>query len=262
MDNLLILTSCIRPPKQDLLKLIDSKKRYLQTVDCLEFYINSRSFKNIVICDGSDYNLSNESIVKLALENNINLEILYFKQNFEKVRMQGKGYGEGEIMKYIINNSKLYHDCYYITKITGRLKVLNIDIILKRLDLTKTYFNYFPAKKIGCVDTRFFVMSKHIYEKYLINSYEYVNDKSGNSYEYCLTDSLKEYKINPTPFPKVPIFSGYSGTTNATYRKDKFYYLELVLTKIGLMNSKFCAYLLLALNIYDKIILTLKGRFK
>lgn len=259
MVDLLILTSCINPPKQDFLMLTDQTERYTQMIDSIKYYITAGVFKNIVVCDGSNYNLENEEIRNNADINNINLEILYFNQDFSSVRKFGKGYGEGEIMRYIIENSQLYRKATNFIKITGRLKIININKIYHRLNPQNNYFNFFPATKIGCVDTRFYMIQKVIYESVLINSYKKVNDRLRNSYEYCFTDDLHNNNIRFYCFPEVPEFIGYSGTTNTRYGKDSFYHLENILTKLGIMKTKIGASSISTLYVLIKVWTTLKN---
>lgn len=253
MADLLILTSCINPPRQNFLKLTDFKERYLQTVDSIKFYIDTGVFENIVICDGSNYNLKNDKIVTYAKERNVNLEILCFKQNFSNVIKFGKGYGEGEIVEFITKHSQLYNNIKNFIKITGRLKILNIKDIISKLDENKDYFDFFPAIKIGCVDTRFYMIRKHVFETVLLNSYKKVNDDNRYSYEYSFTDDLHLNNVHPYRFPVAPIFSGYSGTTNTQYTKDCYYYLKRILINLGILNTKITAVSFSGLYIFNKI---------
>jgi len=84
MTDLLIITSCIKPVKQDYLKLNDWEARYKQTIESLKFYVLSGCFANIVICDGSGFDLSEDDIVLFAQKHNVTIEALAFMQNFER----------------------------------------------------------------------------------------------------------------------------------------------------------------------------------
>lgn len=52
-----------------------------------------------------------------------------FQGDVDAVRMKGKGYGEGEILAYLYENSSIMQRSRYYYKITGRLTINNIDKI-------------------------------------------------------------------------------------------------------------------------------------
>ena len=56
MVDLLVLTSCVAPPSQEMLKLTDKGERYKQTIDCLRYYFENQIVTKVIICDGSNYN--------------------------------------------------------------------------------------------------------------------------------------------------------------------------------------------------------------
>ena len=253
MIDLLIITSCINPPEQAYLKLTDGKIRYAQTIESLRFYMLSKMFRKIVLCDGSGYAFEEVDIVCLAKSNNVELELLTFQQDFNMVKKKGKGYGEGQIMEYIVRHSVLFPTCSFFLKITGRLKVLNIIDLVSKLSSSKNYFNIFQSRYIGCVDTRIYGMSTTLYKTNFINAYKNVNDTERRSYEFCFTDVLKSNCVDYSCFPVVPQILGFSGTGNVPYRLDSIYYLECLLTNIHLMNTKFASYLILLLSCIKKI---------
>lgn len=263
MIDLLILTSCIRPEKQSFLRLQDPDARYKQTIDCLKYYIENTDIKNVVICDGSGYDLTNDPIANYAGSHNVCFEALFFKQNSEKVNLLGKGYGEGEIMLYIKNNSVLFKRCKTFVKVTGRLIVKNIDVISHAIDAeNNTYFNIIPSLYLGCVDTRVYAMSKDSYISYFGEAYKKVDERKRQSYEFCFTDVINTNKIKILPFPYVPIIAGYSGTQNMKYKKDFIYYTSKIMTALGIMNSKFAAVVLLIIHSPIAILEFIKNKGK
>lgn len=254
MVDLLIITSCINPPQQAYLKLTDGKIRYAQTIKSLRFYILSKMFRKIVLCDGSGYAFEDVDIVCLAKSNNVELELLSFQQDFNMVKEKGKGYGEGQIMEYIVEHSLLFQNSSFFVKITGRLKVLNIVDLTLKLSPKKNYFNIYQSRYIGCVDTRVYGMSTTLFKNIFLNAYKNVNDFKRHSYEFCFTDILKTYGIQYSCFPVVPQIIGFSGTGNIPYKLDSIYYLECILTKSHLMNTKFASYLILLLSCIKKLL--------
>ena len=253
MIELLILTSCINPPKQSFLKLADSTERLAQTIESLKFYISSNAVKNIVLCDGSGFDFSHTNIAHLTKSKDINVEILSFVQDFSSVSERGKGYGEGEIMAHIVKYSKLFEKCQYFVKVTGRLKIDNIFVLSQKMDFSKTYFNVYPSRYIGCVDTRLYGMKTADYVKYFILAYKNVYDSLRMSYEFCFTDIIRINSLPICYFPEVPKIFGISGTNNRAYKLDAVYYAECILTKMNIMNSRFASYKILLVRTISKL---------
>lgn len=245
MIDLLILTSCIAPPKQDFLKLCDHEVRYNQTLECIKYFLNSKTFKRIVLCDGSGFEIKDQELENISITSNTELELLTFKQDFQKVKDLGKGYGEGQIMDYILENSRLFKSSSFFIKVTGRLVVENIKPLVDKLNSSNTYFNIYPSKYLGCVDTRVYAMPTSLYVGKFRACYKSVNDAQRHSYEFCFTDVINENRIKIHYFPEVPRISGISGTNNKPYRQDAVYYVECILTKLHLMNTKLAAFLII-----------------
>lgn len=254
MVDLLVITSCVMPPQQQFLKLVDSKERMRQTKQCLDFFISSRLFRYIVICDGSNVDCTDQYLKNKAENNDVRLESLFFLQNFEKVRLFGKGYGEGEIMEHIVKNSILFEQSKFFIKITGRLSVNNIRSLLMHINTSSIYFNIFPARKLGCVDTRLYGMPTDKYEHYFLSAYKQVNDSQRRSFEYCFTDVLQVNKLKFIPFAYVPIFDGLSGTKNRRYSKDLVYWTEYIFNILGLMNTKIASIAIFVSSLLSKVI--------
>lgn len=258
MVDLLILTSCIAPCKQELLALQDKDTRFKQTIECIKRFVDSGTFKKILICDGSNINLQNHFIAEYAESKGILFESLSFQQDNKSVKFKGKGYGEGEIMDFLVNNSRLFEESDSFIKVTGRLFVSNIVEINNNLCLDRIYFNYIPSKRIGCVDTRLYAMPTFIYRKYFQESYKDVNDYKCRSYEICFTDTLRDNKLTFSPLPFAPVFWGISGTNNKPYTKDISYFIINKLTSLGIMNTMFAGLCLWLLRAYTVIVSKVK----
>jgi hypothetical protein len=179
----------------------------------------------IVICDGSGFDFS-----RILLENQSDrMEILFFNNSRDKVKIYGKGYGEGEILEYVLNNSKkaLHHSCYI--KLTGGLFVSNFRNILK--DCSEFQFNpkieirkVPPRIRITSVDTRVVLFNRLGYDKFLRGVHLGVRDFEGFFLEHAVFKSLlqsgnlRSSMIFGTP-PKI---EGKSGSTGNNYSSFRF----------------------------------------
>ena len=192
MKNILLITGCISPDKEAIfLKIRDSNLRLQQYIETIKWALEKTNFDIIIFCDNSDFNYDFKNIVTNSKKT---FEYLSFKGDFNKSNKYGKGYGEGEIIKYAIDNSKYLKEntCFY--KLTGRLTVKNINSILKKSQNNKNYFLNFLFSK-NSIDTRFYKINKDDYMNYFYNAYEKVRDKDNYSLENVFFDIFKKNKI-------------------------------------------------------------------
>ncbi len=214
----LVMTACISPPAQVInLCVKDMDYRKQQYIEAICFYIEKTEVKNIVFCDNSAQPV-NEMLCRRAKEKRKNFEWLSFQGDYQKVEELGKGYGEGEILEYVVNNSKLLKKCNYMAKITGRLKLLNINAVLRLLSTSAFHFRSYLHEDNGLfVDTRFFVARIDHFRGELVDVYKKVNDSIGFYYEYAIASRVQEKGIMYRNFPLALNMAGESGSTGYSY---------------------------------------------
>lgn len=216
---LAIITGTISPDKNiDELFLSDVEERLKQYKESLEFLIDSSAFDKIVFCDNSNWDI--QVFVKLkdkAKNKGIQLELLSFNGKKEQILAHGKGYGEGEIMSYVFRNSSLVVNEEFFVKITGRLKIYNIQKITKLLKKNKTYFNIPNHTRRNMYDTRFYAMPSKQFRDCFLEKYVDVIDAQGVFLEHVYTSIIKEKEIKISNFPKYPRIRGVSGSTGNIY---------------------------------------------
>ena len=216
---LAIITGTIRPNGQvGQLVLKNEAERLQQYKDALLFTVQSKAFTKVIFCENSAYNM--ECLTELkeeATKCEVELELLSFAGNIKNVLMHGKGYGEGEIMDYVFANSKLLQNEPYFVKITGRLKIVNIKNICRRLCRERCYFNI-PNRTIrDFYDTRLYAMPTAVFTEYFRNVYTEVWDNEGIYLEKVYTKILEEKKIRVKNFPRFPRIIGISGSLGYNY---------------------------------------------
>ena len=210
----LLLTSCIYPNKDvPFLELKDSKIRKQQYLLSIEFFIKESNIDKIVFCDSS--NAKEESyLTNLAKKYNKNFEWISFVGNNSLVNKFGKGYGEGEIIEYALRNSILLKKSDYILKITGRMIVKNIDLIIKTS--CKYDFYCYPIlfnNQNVFLSTKMYIISKKLYEEYFLNKYNLVRDMENIYLENIFAKTVLDNNLKTKVFRIDPDFVGYSGTT-------------------------------------------------
>ena len=235
----------ILPQERRFVRIKNPEERLDQYMDSLKFYIINTNIRKIVFCDNSGYGFNKEELYLLADRNHKEVEIIQFIGDKNSIEKYGKGYGEGELVKYALENSRLLEETDYFIKVTGRLKVRNINIIKNKIDLNKIYFN----KNVGehqLMDTVIYCIPKKIYIRYFMNAYKQVCDSEGRYIEQVFKDIIysKDLKIYNTP--SYPFIEGFSGSTGDKYQKNigkerKIYNL---LSKWNLLNASLVNWIL------------------
>lgn len=216
---LAIITGTVKPAVDiEQLAVKSEKERKMQYEESLLAMIESGAFQKIVFCENSNYGEEKwQRPYALAKEKEVELEILSFQGDFEQTAIQGKGYGEGEILAYVFAHSRLIQAESFFVKITGRLKIDNIRHIAERLRWQQTYFNIPNRTRRDIYDTRIYAMPKKQFEELFLDSYHSVQDDRGIFLEMVYTGILRENRIKVKNFPGYPRIAGVSGSTGITY---------------------------------------------
>ncbi len=236
----LIITGCISPNlHQQFLVLKDENERLKQYISSILFYIEESPLKKIVFCENSNYKYSGiGELEKIAENSGKQFEWLSFQGDFERVKTDGKGYGEGEIIEYALNNSKMMQQCISFAKVTGRLKIRNINDFFVKIKTNRNYFNRDIYGGRG-VDTRFYICNKDFFNTHLLTAYrELIVDGRMFSIENVYYKILKKIGCFSS-LRSYPDFQGVSGGNGINYSEmsiplRRFY---SVLCRIGLFNS-------------------------
>lgn len=217
MKNSVLLTATIKPQENiPFLSLKNEKIRLNQYLESIVFWLSRREVNNIIFCDNSNFDFNFDNLIKLSNDKGKKIEFLKFEGS-KKSTIYGKGYGEGEIIKYAIKNSKLLQNESFFYKVTGRLIVKNFDFFSF---LNKKNSNVFFLSSKNSVDTRFFKVDKSFYIDYLIDEYKKVNDKEGYYLEHVFYEKLSNYKGLLSKSPIMPYIIGISGSTGAKYKNN------------------------------------------
>lgn len=237
-DFVLLITGCICPnANQPYLLISEPKIRYDQYVDSIVFYIEHTEVKKIVFCESSNYlDFEYEKILKLAKGKNKEFEWLTFQGDNKRIETKGKGYGEGEIIKYALNKSNLLCKANAFAKVTGRLKIKNLDEIMRKIKWKNNYFNADINSKQG-IDTRFYYCQKEFYKTYLIDLYLKCDEYNKLSLEKVFYATLIRNK-EIRNLPLYPIFVGISAGNGNIYSEKGSIKLKIadVLCRFNMFN--------------------------
>lgn len=252
LDNIVLLvTGCIAPADDQKLYLNNVNIRLNQYIDSILYYIEQSRFKKIVFCENSNYTLDTSIIDEASVKLGKKFEYITFLGNRDLItRYKNKGCGEDEITTYAVNNSLLLRDNDYFFKITGRLKILNINQILEGLDLDGTYFNRNIYGVYKSLDTRFYLINKKKYLNEISGCYERCGDYSID-YEKAFYQLVRNYHC----FRNYPLVNGVSGGSGRNYSLNNGYQFRIFDTfcQLRIFNT-----LYFFLHIYIKVFRRLK----
>lgn len=241
----LILTGTIKPHEANLTLYNDINKRKLDYIKSLDFYLKNTNL-NIVFCENSGYNLNND--INLDDYNN-RLEYLTFNGS-DLIKEKGKGYGEIEILEYALKYSSFLKNASFIIKITGRLRILNLDKLLhlfnsnKRKDIILNLYSPW-----GGVATECFLIKKSFLSQIIINYKDKINDRSFQIEDVILDAIINSKDIKVHKF--FPYIKGICGGDLTYYKKEStyrlkgnyYYCLRYIQKQKGYMFKSFLSYL-------------------
>lgn len=224
----LLLTSSINvsAPKT---RLLDPADRFFYTIRSIEEWLKINKSLKIVLCDGSGFKFGEELFNRFP---SANIECLSFQNDVRNVELYGKGYGEGEIIKYALDNSRILRECDVFAKCTSKLWVKNYWKYIKGWNgvfLCDASFSFNEkgwGMEFELLDTRFYVADKKTYENRFLNAYKRVRDMKGYYLEHSFKDVVQGCDMKGI-ISNVPLdCRGVSGSMARIYDFSFFEYLK------------------------------------
>lgn len=205
-----LLTSAVRATAP-FTKLSDATGRMAATIRALTFWMSLCRDTEFVLCDGSGVDVSRDLKAAPGIDTS-RIEVITFENDRPRVQAQGKGYGEGQIMKHALENSSILKSAKSFAKCTGKLWVDNFWSCVKAYNGTAG-FSYFGFLSVAAIDTRFFIVDKDFFGATLLNSYADCDDSRGRYLENVYLESLGNINRNTWMLPVYPGIRGLSGTS-------------------------------------------------
>ena len=195
--------------------LQDSTIRKNHYINALNFYLTKTDFK-ICMIENTNYDIS--SLFFYYIKNKRLEYITFSGNNYDK--SLGKGYGEAEIIKFALQNSRILNQSTYVIKITGRLIVNNINSIGNNImyRLIPNILRFDFMNKIS-IQSMCFVCPTMWLNNNIDSFLSDINDSKGVYFEHALFNSIiksKGYIL--LPFYTPPQICGISGTSNKPYK--------------------------------------------
>ena len=219
----LLITSCIHPVKQ-LVKLTDPDLRLRYTIEGLEHWLAIDPKLKIVLCDGSNYDF--KPILREKFPGK-KIEFLRFQNSISHVNEQGKGYGEGEIIKYALSHSHYLANSAAFVKCTGKLWVLNYKNCLHQWNgifaANAEFSNVLNLRptNIKYIDTRFYLVNKEFFIANLLDEHFVSSFEKDSSIENLFLRKINSLNLKKYIFSTAPVIEGVGGGSG-TYYKNNF----------------------------------------
>jgi len=216
MDILLLLTGCIIPNCNDILKIKDVEIRKQQYITSINWYLSNTNYK-IVFCENSGTDISCE----FSHISDERLELLTFTSSSNTID-SSKSYKEMEILEYAYHHSRLIKYGELFVKITGRLMYINIvptiDYLTRKI---KNHKQEYVCCNLGArniwSDSRFFFFTLPFFERLLAKK-----EKISIEFEFerALGAAIYEGKKDGLTFIYPPLpqrVSGIGGGVGCSY---------------------------------------------
>lgn len=228
--NVILMSATITPSK-DMpgSTRMDPAVRMNDYVEALKYYesVSPEVVDRIVFLENSDTDLTP---LKNALQRASYNKVEFISVSSDYPPSKGKGYGEFRMFDEGLLASEVIKADDHIWKVTGRLKILNIEqLILSAPSDYEVYCDLRDVPIIGeslggnlWMELRTFAFRRDAYDRYFRGEYSksYVLEKK---FFKTMKSALNNLNAQIIPrFRVQPIIDGYSGYSNANYRSTSY----------------------------------------
>lgn len=176
----------------------------------------------LVLCDGSGFDF--QPMVTGLAEKGL-VECLHFHNDVELVKVHGRGYGEGEIVRHALEHSTVINSAGCFAKCTSKLWVENFSTCMQPWNgklLMKGVFDHaFSTRKattLAYIDTRFYAMDVRLYQQNFQNAHELIRMREGYGLEESFRDIFLSKQLTNCLMSPPPVISGVGGGTGSYYK--------------------------------------------
>jgi hypothetical protein len=215
-----LITTANNPPNGvPYLQMSDPVMRTIAAKAALYFWV-TQGIEQIVLADATGKNLLTEQEEAQIDQSETRVEQLSYKQNSEDVIEKGKGYAEGKLIEYALDNSELLAREEHFFKCTGKVYVRNFPAVvsaIKANNISNLFWRYMGdgSWMQPWADCRFYYTSKSFARNHVLPAYFASNDHAGGVCEYHIHEALdRNMKAGRALRPLV---AGYAGATGEPY---------------------------------------------
>ena len=180
MMEALLMTGTIKPFSN--IKHCDVNIRYAEYMENIRRYIMQSNFDAVIFAENSGYEIDIGYLKKLAEENNKKFEYLNVSMD-SGVSSTNMSVGDASIIKAALNRSEILTELKCFWKVSGRLWINNINLILaKTRESQKNVFLYAP--KYNSIQTWLFKASIYDLKNFFLTD-EVIDSMANSCIEYA-----------------------------------------------------------------------------
>lgn len=237
-DCLLLLTATVNPGVVPVQRA-NPQIRETEYLTALNFWLKKwGGIQRIVFIENSGWPL--DKFRALADKHREKKDVEFISLNINHLTgARGKGYGESRLIEEGLPLSKHFQEVSYIVKVTGRLKLLNLNQILRKLPaetdlaaensdngLFRELCHYVNQEEADLfhrwLDTRFFLVKKTFWQTRLAAFSDLLDDRDGRYLEHRLFQLAHHEQLGRTAvivhrLPRIPNWRGVGAGTGENY---------------------------------------------
>lgn len=219
----LLLTSSV--VAHDLgVKLTDPQERIRFALESVQQWVQTAPHLRLVICDGSGFDFSPLMADRFP---GADIECLHFLNDADLVRLHGRGYGEGEIVRHAMAHSRFIAEAGCFAKCSSKLWVENYAECLGEWNGSMRFKGVFSnaflpwrRTRLAYIDTRFYLISCADYQRHFQEAHKNIRASDGHGLEECFRDVVHAQRLTHLLLPVPPIIAGVGGGTGVYYRNS------------------------------------------
>lgn len=239
----LLLTSSIVAHDPGV-QLKNTDARLHHALESIEQWLKLEPNLPIVLCDGSNFDLTPHVREKFP---HTKIECLFFANNTGDVVRYGRGYGEGEIVRFALEHSRLIREADCFAKCTSKLWVENFCECKKQWNghlllkgVFSDVFSLFKVTQLAYIDTRFYIASCTTYREYFIDAHKHLRLDIGYGLEDSFKDIFQQQDLKNSLLPIPPVINGVGGGTGTYYKNPaRRIVKEKIRLYLAMHNTKF-----------------------
>ncbi len=202
--------------------LTDTSERIDFAMESISQWLSLYPKIHLVLCDGSNFDFGAAVAKRFP---HAKIECLSFENDQEAVRKQGRGFGEGEIVRYAMEHSHLIQQAGAFAKCTSKLWVRNYANCLTDWNgkfLCKAVFDHvfspFKNTSLSYIDTRFYITSVLFYKQHFESAHQKIDVDTGKGLEDCFLDVFKRDDLTGVLLNTPPVIDGVGGGVGKYYK--------------------------------------------
>jgi hypothetical protein len=211
-------------------RLQNPKERERLAIESILHWRTIAPTNPLVLCDGSGFDFQH---VISTLPGGGPVECLHFLNDAELVQQNGRGYGEGEIVRFAIEHSAQIAAAGCFAKCTSKLWVENFRECIQQWNgrlLMKGVFDHTfspnKATQFAYIDTRFYVMGVEAYCRLFQKAHHTIRTQEGYGLEESFRDIFLSNKLQGCLMHLPPIICGVGGGTGVYYKNTRLRQLK------------------------------------